>query len=127
SIEECRKFEGQDVSLATRRRIQKTKLLLETLPGIDQDESYSVELFRRKLESRDYINKHQNFARLVNFDYVQKKHEENWFYGASGGKYKYIGSLMRFQETRLAVLHELELLKYLQPGKEFTKDSPELV
>ncbi|MFM6134532.1 MAG: hypothetical protein ACKPCP_10230, partial [Sphaerospermopsis kisseleviana] len=128
SMEECKKFEGLDVNVETRRRIQKTKLLLETLPGIDQDESYSVELFRRKLESRDYINKHQNFARLVNFDYVQKKHEENWFYGASGGKYKYMGSLLRtYQETRLAVLHELKILEYLKPGKEYTKDSPELV
>ncbi|MFM6135308.1 MAG: hypothetical protein ACKPCP_14290, partial [Sphaerospermopsis kisseleviana] len=89
--------------------------------------SYSVELFRRKLESRDYISKHQNFARLNNFDIVKRKHEENWYFGASAGKYKYMGSLMRYQETRLDVLHELELLKYLKPGKEFTKDSPELI
>ncbi|MFM6008013.1 MAG: hypothetical protein ACKPA7_29585, partial [Sphaerospermopsis kisseleviana] len=75
SMEECKKFEGQDVNVENRRRIQKTKLLLETLPGIDKEECYSVELFRKKLESRDYISKHQNFARLNNFDIVKRKHE----------------------------------------------------
>ncbi|MFM6152672.1 MAG: hypothetical protein ACKPE3_06650, partial [Sphaerospermopsis kisseleviana] len=127
SMEECKKFEGKDVNVETRRRIQKTKLLLETLPGIDKEECYSVELFKRKLGSRDYISKHQNFARLNNFAVIEKKHEENWYYGASAGKYKYMGSLLRFQETRLAVLHDLNILEFVKPGREFTKDSPELV
>lgn len=128
SMEECKKFEGQDVNLETRRRILKTKLLLETLPGIDKEECYGVELFKRKLETRDYISKHQNYARLVNFDYIQRKHEENWYYGASAGKYKYMGSLLKtYQETRLAILHELNILEFIKPGKEFTKESPELV
>lgn len=127
SMEECKKFEGQDVNLETRRKILKTKLLLETLPGIDKEECYSVELFKRKLETRDYISKHQNYARLVNFAYTQNKHEEAWYFGASAGKYKYLGSLLRYQETRLAVLHKLNILEFIKPGKEFTKDSSELV
>ncbi|MTJ10739.1 plasmid replication protein, CyRepA1 family [Anabaena sp. UHCC 0204] len=128
SMEECKKFEGQDVNLETRRKILKTKLLLETLPGIDKEECYGVELFKRKLETRDYISKHQNYARLVNFEYIQRKHEENWYFGASAGKYKYMGSLLKtYQETRLAVLHELNILEFVKPGKEFTKESPDLV
>jgi hypothetical protein len=128
SMEECKKLEGQDVNLETRRRILKTKLLLETLPGIDKEECYGKELFKRKLETRDYISKHQNYARLVNFEYIERKHEENWYFGASAGKYKYMGSLLRtYQETRLAVLHELNILEFVKPGKEFTKESPELV
>jgi hypothetical protein len=127
SMEECKKFEGQDVNIETRRRILKTKLLLETLPGIDKEECYGVELFKRKLEERDYISKHQNYARLINFDYIQRKHEESWYFGASAGQYKYMGSLLRYQETRLDVLHELNILEFIKDGKEFTKDSPDLI
>ena len=88
SMEECKKFEGQAVNLETRRKILKTKLLLETLPGIDKEECYGAELFKRKVEERDYISKHQNYARLINFDYIQRKHEESWYFGASAGQYK---------------------------------------
>ena len=127
SMEECKKFEGQDVNLETRRKILKTKLLLETLPGIDKEECYGVELFKRKLETKDYISKHQNYARLVNFAYTQNKHEENWYFGSSAGQYKYMGGLLRYQETRLDVLHELNILEFVKPGKEFTKESPDLI
>lgn len=128
SMEECKKFEGQDVNLETRRKILKTKLLLETLPGIDKEESYGVELFKRKLEKSDYINKHQNYARLVNLELTERKHEESWFFNTTAGKYKYLGGLLKdFHYTRLIALHEVSILDFIKDGKEFTKESTDLI
>ena len=128
SMEECKKFEGQDVNRETRRKILKTKLLLETLPGIDKEECYGVELFKRKLETRDYISKHQNYARLVNLELTERKHEESWFFNTTAGKHKYLGGFLKdFHYTRLIALHEVNILEFIKDGKEFTKETPDLI
>ncbi|MBD2667379.1 plasmid replication protein, CyRepA1 family [Richelia sinica] len=131
SMEECKEYENKEkkegISPETRRRILKTKLLLETLPGIDKEECYGLELFQRKLKIRGYIGNNQNFARLVNFEVNQKKFEEDWYFKTTSEK-SFIGELIHtYKYTKIAALHELKILELIQEDKEFTKDSPELL
>lgn len=129
SMEECEKIEKENKDGLTpelRRRIEKTKLILERLPNIDKEECYGVELFQKKLKIRGYISSHQNFSRLQNIAVNWKKQEEDWFYKTTS-EYSFIGNLRYPNYTKIAALHDLKILDLIKEEREFTKDSPELV
>ena len=129
TMEACKEAEQSTVdgrSPELQARIDKTKLILERLPGIDKEECYSVELFKRDLKVRGYISSHQNFSRLQHIEVNWKKQEEDIYYKTTSEK-SYIGNLRYPNYNRLNALYELKILDLITENREFTKDSPELV
>jgi hypothetical protein len=127
--EELAKVEKTDHSEAMQLKIKKSRMFVKRLPGIGEHSAYKEfsQLFWEKVVSEQgYISSHQHFSRLVNFEDNKLLHN-GLIYKATTAEYFFIGSLRGIDYSKIDSLHKLNFEQFLELGREWHKESPELI
>ncbi len=124
SIDAAKEAQKSNPRKETQRRIEKT-YLLDRLPGIQNFELWNAEFIKDfYIKDKEYITKQQRFWLLNNFDVSRKRHEVDWFYKATSEDF-FSASMKRISHLTIWALKELNIMGLV--GKQFYKDSPEVV
>ena len=129
NLDDVKKIEKQENNLHTQRKIKKSKILLERLPGMAEHPAYienSLGFWHNVVTERGYISGHQNYVKLLNFETTNKRHEVDIFTKTTS-EYYYKASLIGLNYLKVSALHDLKFLERIKPGKEYHKQSPELI
>jgi hypothetical protein len=127
--EELAKVEKTDHSEAMQLKIKKSRMFIKRLPGIGDHAAYKdfSQLFWEKVVGEQgYITSHQHFSRLINFEDNKRLHN-NLMYKATTAEYFFIGSLRGIDYSKIDTLHKLNFEQFLELGREWHKESPELI
>jgi hypothetical protein len=121
---EMKALEKKELSPLVAKKVLKTKILKDRLPGLEDSPGYGREFWEKHLSNKKWLSSVENFAKLQNFE-AQKKRLELSFNSAFTREFYYYGSLRSAYFLRLWALNEINILGYIQEI-EYYKKSPEL-
>lgn len=121
---ELKALENKELSPLVAKKVAKTKLLKDRLPGLEDAPGYGREFWQNHLSNKKWLSSVENFAKLQNFE-AQKKRLELSFNSSFLREFYYYGSLKSAYFLRLWALNEINILGYIQ-NIEYYKKSPEL-
>jgi hypothetical protein len=121
---EMKALEKKELSPLVAKKVLKTKILKDRLPGLEDSPGYGRDFWKNHLSNKKWLSSVENYAKLQNFE-AQKKRLELSFNGAFTREFYYYGSLKSAYFLRLWALNEINILGYVQ-DIEYYKKSPEL-
>ena len=121
---ELKALENKELSPLVAKKVSKTKLLKDRLPGLEDAPGYGKEFWKNHLSNKKWLSSVENYAKLQNFE-AQKKRLELSFNGSFLREFYYYGSLKSAYFLRLWALNEINILGYIQ-DIEYYKKTPEL-
>jgi hypothetical protein len=121
---EMKALEKKELSPLVAKKVLKTKILKDRLPGLEDSPGYGRDFWKQHLSNKKWLSSVENYAKLQNFE-AQKKRLELNFNTAFTREFYYYGSLKSAYFLRLWALDEINILAYIQ-DIEYYKKSPEL-
>jgi hypothetical protein len=121
---EMKALEKKELIPLVAKKVLKTKLLKDRLPGLEDAPGYGKEFWQQHLSNKKWLSSVENFAKLQNFE-AQKKRLELNLNSAFTREFYYYGSLRSAYFLRLWALNEINILGYIQ-DIDYYKKSPEL-
>jgi hypothetical protein len=124
--EELKEVKKGEHTLDVQRRIKKSIVLLEKVPGIDKHPAYSVDFWLNHFKDRRWLTSHQNYAKLLNYAITQKQHEA-YIYNKTTAEYCFIAGMRGSSFSKIWAYNELKIVELISLDKEFCKESPEVI